>query len=148
MNLGKSVTFEAAGRRWSIKPFSIDALFQFCEYLKSRPKDYDPLERVSKLPLEKMPAEMVERMVREAIDEDKQLHDFRPESEATKRALSSIDGVIKAIAILSGESDDEVRSMVLTLAREDRIHILSDAIAQTIGGVEKKVTMPVQAEAA
>lgn len=139
MNLGKSVTFEAAGRRWTVKPFSLDIWFQFCEWLRSRPRSYDPLERVSKLPLDKMPAEMAERLVREAIDEDKALHDFRPESEATKNALSSIDGIIKVISLLSGEGEDACRDMVLSLAQENKLEVLTKAISDTIGHVEKKV---------
>jgi hypothetical protein len=86
-----------------------------------------------------MPAEMAERLVREAIDEDKQLHDFRPESEATKNALSSIEGIIKVISLLSGESEDASREMVLTLAQENKLDVLTKAISDTIGHVEKKV---------
>ena len=140
MNLGKKVTFEAAGKQWTIQPFSLSIWFQFCEWLKSRPRVSDPLERVSRLPLDKMPAEMAERLVREAIDEDKQLHDFRPESEATKNALSSIEGIIKVISLLSGESEDASREMVLTLAQENKLDVLTKAISDTIGHIEKKVT--------
>jgi len=139
MNLGKKVTFEAAGKQWTIQPFSLSIWFQFCEWLKSRPRSGDPLERVSRLPLDKMPPEMAERLVREAIDEDKQLHDFRPESEATKNALSSIEGIIKVISLLSGESEDASREMVLTLAQENKLDVLTKAISDTIGHVEKKV---------
>ncbi len=148
MNLGKSVTFQAAGRSWTVQPFTLEAWFSFIEYLKNRPRDYDPLERVSKLPLDKMPAELAERLVREAIDEDKALYDFRPESEATRKALTSVDGVIKVISILSGEDEDSVRAMVLDLAQNNRMSVLSDAISKTIGQVEKKVTGQAQAEAA
>lgn len=139
MNLGKQVTFEVAGRQWTIQPFSLDIWFQFCEWLKSRPKAYDPLERIARLPLEKMPAEMAERLVREAIDEDKALHDFRPESEATQRAMTTLEGMIKVVSLLSGESEDDTREMVLALANQNRIQVLTDAITQTIGHVEKKV---------
>ena len=139
MNLGKKVTFEAAGKQWTIQPFSLSIWFQFCEWLKSRPRVSDPLERVSRLPLDKMPPEMAERLVREAIDEDKALHDFRPESEATQRAMTTLEGMIKVVSLLSGESEDDTREMVLALANENRIQVLTDAITQTIGHVEKKV---------
>lgn len=139
MNLGKAVTFEAAGRQWTVKPFSLEIWFHFIEWLKARPRPYDPLERVGKLPLEKMPAEMVERLVKEAIDEDKALYDFRPESEATKNALSSLEGIIKVISLLSDQGEDAVRDMVLSLAKENRMEVLTNAISQTIGHIEKKV---------
>ena len=141
MNLGRAASFEAAGKRWTIRPFSLDIWFQFTDWLKKRPKEYDPLERISKLPLEKMPAEMAERLVREAIDEDKQLYDFRPESEATKRAMQTLPGIIKIISLLSGEPEESVNDMVMTLAKESKMEALTDAISQTIGEVEKKVAM-------
>lgn len=140
MNIGRAASFNAAGKKWNVKPFSIDIWFAFTEWLKSLPKTYDPLERVSKLPLEKLPQEAAERLVREAIDEDRQLHDFRPESEATKRALQSLDGIIKIISLLSGESDADVKTMVMSLAAEGKLDVLTNAIQQTIGEVEKKVT--------
>lgn len=140
MNLGKKVTFEAAGKTWTVQPFSLSIWFQFCEWLKQRPRTSDPLERVARLPLDKMPPEMAERLVREAIDEDKKLHDFRPESEATKNALSSIEGIIKVISLLSGEGEDVCRDMVLSLAQENKLDVLTKAISDTIGHVEKKVT--------
>jgi hypothetical protein len=139
LNIGKPVTFEAAGRKWTVQPFSLAIWFEFCEWLKSRPRASDPLERISRLPLDKMPAEMAERLVREAIDEDKQLHDFRPESTATKNALSSVEGIIKVISLLSGEPEDACRDMVLSLAQQNKMEVLTNAINGTIGHIEKKV---------
>lgn len=139
MNIGRAASFDAAGKRWTIQPFSLAMWFAFCDYLKSRKRDYDPLERISRLPLDKMPGDMAERLVREAIDEDKQLHDFRPESDATKRAISTVDGMIKIISLLSGESEEVTRDMVLSLVKEGRTDVLAAAISETIGEVEKKV---------
>jgi hypothetical protein len=145
LNIGRSVTFKAAGRSWTIQPFSLDAWFGFCDWLKSRPKTHDPLERVSKLPLEKLSPDVAERLVMEAIAEDKALYDFRPDSDATKAALSSVDGVIKVISLLSNEDEGEVRNMVMTLAREGKMDVLSNAISQSIGAIEKKAGPAVEA---
>lgn len=139
MNLGKSVTFKAGGRLWTIRPFTLDVWFQFCKWLKERPRDYDPLARISKLPLEKMDKELAERLVREAIEEDKKLYDFQPESEATRRELGTVEGMIKAVSLLADESVEDTRAMVLELVREGRTDELTNAIKETIGEVEKKV---------
>ena len=140
MNIGRAASFDAAGKKWTIQPFSLEMWFAFCDWLKSRKRDYDPLERVGRLPLDKLPGDMAERLVREAIDEDKQLHDFRPESDATKRAISTIEGMIKIISLLSGESEDAARDMVLSLVKSGQTDVLATAISETIGEVEKKVT--------
>lgn len=139
MNLGKPISFQAAGRLWTIKPFTLEVWFSFCDYLKSREKTYDPLARVSKLPLEKLEPALAEKLVREAIDEDKKLYDFQPESEATRRELGTLEGMIKAISLLADASVEETRTMVLDLVREGRADELTKAIQETIGVVEKKV---------
>lgn len=139
MNIGRAASFEAAGKKWTIQPFSLSMWFTFCDWLKSRPRESDPLERVSRLPLDKLPGDMAERLVREAIEEDKQLHDFRPESEATKRAIGTIEGMMKVISLLSGENEEAVRDMVLSLVQAGKTDVLAKAISETIGEVEKKV---------
>lgn len=139
MNLGKTATFQANGKTWSIKPFSLSVWFAFCDHLRQLPKKTDPLERVSRLPLDKLPGDLAERLVKEAIEEDRALHDFSPESQATKNALSSIEGIIKVISLLSGEPEDACRDMVLSLAQENKLDVLTNAISETIGHVEKKV---------
>ena len=139
MNLGKSVSFQAGGRLWTIRPFSLSVWFEFCEWLRSRPKKNDPLDRVSRLPLERMDKELVDKIVREAIEEDKKVNSFAPESEATRQELTTLEGMIKAISLLSNESEQDTRAMVMELAKDNRLDELTKALNQTIGEVEKKV---------
>lgn len=139
MNIGQPVTFQVDGKAWRLKQFSLAVWFEFCEFLKQKPRTYDPLDRIGKLPLDKMPPDLAERLVREAIEEDKKLNDFSPESEATKNALSSVEGIIKVISLLSGEPEEACRDMVLSLAQENKMEVLTNAINGTIGHIEKKV---------
>lgn len=139
MNIGREAKFSASGKLWRIRPFSLEIWFAFIDWLKARPREYDPLDRVNRLQLDKLPGDMAERLVREAIEEDKALHDFRPESEATKRAMSTVEGMIKIISLLSGETEEATRDMVLSLVQNGQTEVLSKAISETIGEIEKKV---------
>lgn len=138
MNAGRETIININGRSFTIARFSLDCWFQLCDWLKAKPKTDDPLARISKLPLERLPAEMVEKLTREAIDEDKKLYTFTPGSEAATREMMTPEGLVFTVQCLAGISEAEAKGLIFGLAKEGRMEELTKAIQDSIGEVSEK----------
>lgn len=138
MNAGRETVINIEGRSVTVARFSLDIWFQLCEWLKQKPKADDPLARISRLPLERLPAEMVDKLTREAIEEDKKLYTFTPGSEAATREMMTPEGLVFTVQCLTGQSEAESKSFVFELAKSGRMEELTKAIKASIGEVPEK----------
>lgn len=138
MNAGRESVIKANGQAVTLAIFSLDTWFRLCDWLKARPKLDDPLARISRLPLERLPAEMVDKLTREAIAEDKALYTFTPGSDAAIREMMTPEGLVFTVQCLTGQKETEAKEFIFTLAKEDRMQELIDAINASIGVVPEK----------
>lgn len=138
MNAGRESTIKVNGQAVTLARFSLDIWFRLCDWLKARPKLDDPLARISRLPLERLPAEMVDKLTREAIAEDKTLYTFTPGSDAATREMMTPEGLVFTVQCLTGQSESDVKEFIFSLAKEDRMQELIDAIHASIGVVPEK----------
>lgn len=137
MNLGKEVGFDALGKRWTLQPFGLYYWLEFCDWCKQN-LDEDPVAELARLPLERLPRDMVDQKTKEAIELDRQINDYRPESDCTRTRLSTIKGAMHAIYLMAGGEDGKVTkaecgTLVTDFASRGRLDELFGYIEKAIG---------------
>lgn len=151
MNLGKEVRFSAIGKEWSLQSFGLYYWMEFCKWCKANLVE-DPLADLARLPLERLPRDMIEAKTKEAIELDKQINDYRPESDCTRKRLGTIEGAMHAIYLMAGGDDGKVTkadcgALVTDFASRGRLDELFGYIEKAIGefpaSAEKNVGGPV-----
>lgn len=107
MKLGEKVTFHSCGRDWELSPFTLGVWFDFCDWCKANIHD-DPLARLKRLPLDQMNKDEVNVLVKEAIEKDKEINDYRPESQSTINRIGTPQGLMQAVYLLAGGPQGKV----------------------------------------
>lgn len=149
MQLGETVKFHSCERDWVLRPFTLGVWFSFCKWCRENIID-DPMARVSRLPLDRIPKEQADALIKEAIAEDRQINDYRPESESTISRLGTPQGMVQAVFLLAGGEKGEVTleqcdTMVSSFVLNGQADVLvgylkrSMGVSATADGSEKKV---------